>query len=171
MFDTGVFGAAEELRTHSNEWLRAAREEAVREERRWHLRKVLITGVLDERGLVDDAFAQSDGVSVRDVRDEVETARALERGPAIADVAAQGGLSDQQLAAVTRVADPGGDREWAVRAPGCSPEDLRREARNRVKPTEADLVGNPNLPHGLRLERRDEEGRRTGDARAGPNAA
>jgi hypothetical protein len=128
----------DEFRCCSTESLCAVREEAVREQRRWRLRELAATLVLDERGRVDDSLAATDGVSVRDVRESCETARALEQLPAIADAAARGELSDDQLVAVTRLADPETDREWAQRASGCSPDDLRREYRCQQKPTPAD---------------------------------
>src|SRR4029453_12960927 len=63
------------LRCHTTDWLTGAREEAVREQRRWRVRELAIIRVLDERGAVDDSLAAADGVSVRDVRENRETAR------------------------------------------------------------------------------------------------
>ena len=51
----------DELRCHTTEWLHDARDEAVREQRRWHVRELAITRVLDERGQVDDSLAAKDG--------------------------------------------------------------------------------------------------------------
>jgi hypothetical protein len=134
MFDVLV----DELRCRPTEWLAERRACLVREQRRLHVEELAVTRVLDERGAIDDSWAQTDGVMVRDVRETVETARALEALPAIAAVAAEGRLSDGQLAAVVKVAEPGSDREWARRAPRASPADLRQAARLRAKPTAAD---------------------------------
>jgi hypothetical protein len=130
----------DELRCHTTAWLEERRALLVREQRRLHVEELAVTLVLDERGRVDDSLAATDGVSLRDVRDSCETARALEQLPEIADAAARGQLSDDQLAAVTRLADPDTDREWAQKAPGCSPDDLRREYRCQEKPTPADAA-------------------------------
>jgi hypothetical protein len=40
------------------------------------MRELAVTAVLDQRGAVDDSLAARDGVSVRSVRETVETARA-----------------------------------------------------------------------------------------------
>jgi hypothetical protein len=125
----------DELRCHTTEWLEAARVEAVREQRRWRVRELAITRVLDERGRVDDTRAAEDGVSVRDVREFRETARLLDELPEIAKAAHDGELSDDQLAAVTRLAEPDDDAEWAQRARNCSPEDLQRLVRCKRTPT------------------------------------
>ena len=110
----------------------------MREQRRWRLRELGSPRVLDERGAIDDSWAQRDGVMVRDVRETVETARALAVLPAIAAVAAEGRLSDGQLVAVVKVANVESDREWAHRASQASPGDLRQAARLNAKPTAAD---------------------------------
>jgi hypothetical protein len=72
------------------------------------------------------------------VRDKVETARALESLPAIADVAFEGGLSDEQLSSVVQLADEESDQEWARRAPNVDPIELARQARKVSKPTAED---------------------------------
>src|SRR5688572_21079327 len=113
MFDYS--GQVDELRCHSSEWLETARVEAVREQRRWRVRELAITCVLDERGRIDDTLAGTDGVSVRDVRETRETARLLDELPNIANAAHQGELSNEQLNAVTRLAEPQDDAEWAKR--------------------------------------------------------
>jgi hypothetical protein len=59
----------------------------------------------------------------------------LESLPAIADVAREGGLSDEQLSSVARLADAESDREWAARAPNTDPLELERMARRANKPT------------------------------------
>jgi hypothetical protein len=128
----------DELRTHTTEWLEAARAEAVRERRRWRVRELAIIRVLDERGEVDDSQAAEDGVSVRDVRETRETARLLDELPEIANAAHNGELSEEQLSAVTRLAEPDEDGEWAKRAKHTSPEDLHRLARRKRIPTAED---------------------------------
>lgn len=124
-----------DLRHHSLEWLHEARAEAVREERRWHLRRLAITRILDERHAIDDATATADGVSVREVRESVETARMLDELPQVAAAAAEGHLSATQLASVVHLADAATDAEWAARAPQCAPADLARMVRARRTPT------------------------------------
>jgi hypothetical protein len=125
----------DELRTHTLDWLHAARAEAVREQRRWRMRELAVVRVLDERGQVDDAWAASDGVTVSDVRAAVETARALDALPHVAAAAADGALSDAQLVAVVQLADPTTDADWATRGPRCAPTELRREVRALSTPT------------------------------------
>jgi hypothetical protein len=128
----------DELRCHTTEWLEAARDEAVRAQRRWRVRELAIVRVLDERGRVDDSMAGEDGISVRDVRQTRETARLLDELPNIANVAHEGELSEEQLHAVTRLAEPEDDADWAERAKHCSPEDLHRLAHRKRTPTAAD---------------------------------
>ena len=130
----------DELRCHSTGWLHGAREEALREQRRWHPRELAITRVLDERGQVDDAFAQADGTSVRSVRETIATARALENLPEIAAVAVAGGLSGEQLTQVVKVADPSDEHRWAAEAPSWSPADLAQQARLKRKPAVEDAA-------------------------------
>jgi len=137
-FDFGAL--CDELRCHSTEWIAAAREEAVREQRRWRMRELAATRVLDERGRIDDTLAGVDGVSIRDVRATVATARALEDLPSIAQVAAEGRLSDAQLAQVVKVADASDEHEWAERAPRWSPADLAQKARELRTPTIEDAA-------------------------------
>jgi hypothetical protein len=72
------------------------------------------------------------------MRDKVETARQLESLPAIGAVAMDGGLSDEQLSSVVKVADGESDRDWARRAPNVDPLELQRMARTVSKPTAAD---------------------------------
>ncbi len=62
----------------------------------------------------------------------------MESLPKIAAVAHAGGLSDEQLHAVTQLADEATDRDWAVRAPNVAPGDLARMARSQRKPTVED---------------------------------
>ena len=124
-----------EFRMHTTEWLEAARLETVRERRRWRVRELAIIRVLDERGRVDDSMAGDDGVSVRDVREDRETARLLDELPEIANAAHAGELSDAQLAAATRLAEPEDDAEWAERARNTSPDHLQRLVRRKRTPT------------------------------------
>jgi len=128
----------DELRCHTTEWLEAAREEAVVERRRWRVRELAIIRVLDERGRVDDSLAGEDGISVRDVRGTRETARLLDDLPNIANAAHEGELSEEQLNAVTRLAEPEDDADWAKRARNTSPEDLHRLVRRKRTPTAED---------------------------------
>jgi hypothetical protein len=127
MFDVGERLA--ELRCRPTEWLVARREELVREQRRLRVEELAVTRVLDERGQLDDSLAGRDGVSCRSARETVETARALEALPAVAAAAHAGALSDEQLGAVTQLADAESDAEWARRAPNVAPGDLARLAR------------------------------------------
>jgi hypothetical protein len=130
MFDALV----DELRTHSTEWLEARRREVIDAQRRLHSEELAIVRVLDERGRIDPSMGSA-GESSRVVRDKVETARALESLPAIGEVAMGGGLSDEQLSSVVRLADRESDREWARRAPNTDPVELERLARKAQKPT------------------------------------
>ena len=150
MFDCdgapGSSGFAEqldELRCHTTEWLHVAREEALREQRGWHLRELAITRVLDERGQVDDSLAGRDGTSVRDVRRKQRTARNLESQPNIADAAARGRLSREQLDHLSDLADPddpASDEHWAKEGPSWSPRDLAAKVRAQQKPTAEDAA-------------------------------
>src|SRR5436853_2366529 len=130
MFDVLV----DELRTHSTEWLRGEREQLITQQRNLRTREMAVLRVLDERGQVDCSMGSA-GESARVVRDKVETARALESLPAIAAVALDGGLSDEQLTSVVLLADEESDAEWAARAPNVTPADLSRLAREKSKPT------------------------------------
>jgi len=130
MFDVLV----DELRTHSTEWLRREREELMAQQRTLRTREMAMLAVLDERGQVDRSIG-SRGESARTVREKVATAHALEGLPAIASVALEGGLSDEQLRSVVKVADEASDAEWARRAPGIDPLDLDRAARTATVPS------------------------------------
>ena len=136
MFD--VAGRLDELRCWSTERLVAYRDELLREERRVHVEGLTVLRVLDERGRVDDTLAGHDGVSTRTVRDELETARALESLPAVAAAAHAGELSSEQLRPVVVLADESSDAEWAQRAAHTAPADLARLARTQTKPTVED---------------------------------
>jgi hypothetical protein len=93
--------------------------------------------VLDERGQVDCSIG-AHGESARTMHEKLETARALESLPAIAQVAMEGGFSDEQLHSVVQLADGESDREWATRGPRTDPLELARQARRLSKPTAED---------------------------------
>jgi hypothetical protein len=133
MFDALV----DELRTHSTEWLRREREALLVQQRNLRTREMAVLAVLDERGQVDCSLG-ADGESAQTVRTKVETARALEFLPAIAQVALDGAFSDEQLSSVVKVADEESDREWARRGPATDPVELERMARQAKKPTAED---------------------------------
>jgi hypothetical protein len=133
MFDVLV----DELRTHSTEWLRGEREQLIVQQRNLRTRELAVLRVLDERGQVDCSIG-SNGESAQVLRDKVETARELEALPAIADVAMDGGFSDEQLSSVVKVADVESDREWATRAPNIDPLELQRLARMVSTPSAED---------------------------------
>jgi hypothetical protein len=130
MFDVLV----DELRTHSTEWLRRERERVVVQQRQLRTREMAVLRVLDERGRLDTSIG-SQGESARVVREKAETARRLEGLPAVAAVAHDGRLSDEQLSSVARLADEESDAEWAARAPNIDPLELARRARNAAKPS------------------------------------
>jgi hypothetical protein len=133
VFDLGDH--LDDLRCRPTEWLRERRDELVREQRRLRVEELAVTRVLDERGALDEALAARDGVSERTARETVETARALESLPWVADAAHRGELSNEQLGHVARIADETSDAEWAHRAPQVAPVDLARIARTLEKPT------------------------------------
>src|SRR5262249_56888206 len=104
---------------------------------RWEVGDVAVVAVLDARGQVDCSIG-TQGESARTVRDKVETARALESLPVIAEVAFEGGFSDEQLSSVAKLADSESDREWARRAPDIDPIELQRLAHRQTTPTAED---------------------------------
>jgi hypothetical protein len=130
-----VLDRSDALRCRETGWLRARRAELVCVQRRARAEELAIVGILDERGALEGGEAAQAGVTARVERETVETARRLESLPSIARAAAEGRLSDEQLAAVTQLADESTDAEWAERAPNCSPVELRRMVRTRAKPT------------------------------------
>jgi hypothetical protein len=134
MFDYG--DRLDELRCRSTEWLLARRVELVAEQRRLRVEELAVVAVLDERGAVDDAMAAGDGVSVRSWRDTVETARALEDLPRLAEAAHAGSVSPEQLVPAARLADEASDAEWAVRARHTAASDLHKLVRVQQTPTE-----------------------------------
>jgi len=134
MFDYS--GRLDELRCHTSEWLEARRVELVAEQRRLRVEELAVVAVLDERGAVSDATAAGDGVSVRVWRDTVETARALEALPSLADAAHAGVVSPEQLVPAARLADEDSDAEWAARAAHTAASDLQKMVRTQRTPTE-----------------------------------
>ena len=121
----------DELRTWPTDRLRASRDEATREQRRWQMRRIAIDRVLDERGATDarDAVewvAARDGVRTQTARTEVEVARALDTLPVIAAAAEAGELSMEQLGSLVQLATPETDAAWAARGKGAAPSDLSR---------------------------------------------
>ena len=117
----------DELRCHPNEWLREERSRVIGEQRRLKVRELAITKVLDERDARDRM--PEVGVPASTAKATVEVARALESTPALADAAARGVLSWEQLEPLTRIATPETDREWAARGSSCTPFDLQKIAR------------------------------------------
>src|SRR5262245_5879245 len=122
------------MRTHSTGWLENRRVEVIDAQRELRSEELAITRVLDERGRIDVTMGSA-GESARVVRDNVETARALESLPMIAAAAHAGRLSDEQLHAVVHVADEDSDKEWAQKAPNIDASELNRMARNAKKPS------------------------------------
>src|SRR5262249_13193869 len=108
-----------ELRCHTTDWLWSRRVELVREQRRRHVEELAVTTVLDERGGIDDTIAGADGVSVRSMRETVETARALQSLPRVAAAAHEGTISPEQLNPLAQLADAESDAEWAQRGRSC----------------------------------------------------
>jgi hypothetical protein len=132
-----VADGLETMRSHSTEWQEARRSEVVAEIRRLQSEEHSILLVLDERGRIDTSVGM-DGESARTVRAKTETARALEKLPAIAAAARAGRLSSEQLHEVVKFADEDSDAEWAERAQNMTPSDLARKARTESKPTVED---------------------------------
>ncbi len=123
--------ALDELRTWPTDRLRASRDEATREERRWQMRRLTIDRVLDERGATDardtvEWVAARDGVRTQTARVEVEVARALDSLPVIAAAAEAGELSMEQLGSLVQLATPATDAAWAARGRQAAPSDLAR---------------------------------------------
>ena len=128
----------DELRCHETPWLRDRDAALEREQRRLRVEQLAVRRVLDERealGPMPDA-----SVSTRTSRAMTEVARALESRPALAEAAAEGRVSFEQLEPLTRIATTETDGEWAARGPNCTPMDLQRLARKaqRVPVLEAE---------------------------------
>ncbi len=90
MSRTGDFefrSLVDEFRCQPRASVATERELAVREQRRWRVRELAATRVMDEWGALDETTAARDDVSVRAVRETAECARALESLPEIAAVA------------------------------------------------------------------------------------
>jgi hypothetical protein len=128
----------EELRHHPIPQVREVLRRARREQQRWHLEELAATRVLDERaalGRVPDPT-----ISARTAKTNLETARALEHLPEIAEAAAAGDLTRDQLQPLTQLATPETDAEWARRGPHAAAGDLDRLVRRtrHVSPGEAE---------------------------------
>ena len=126
----------DDFRTWPTERLRAARDDAAREARRWTMRRIAMDRVLDERRATDgrDAVewvAARDGVRTQQARAEVEVARALEGLPVIAAAAEAGDLSMAQLESIVQLATPVTDAAWAARGKQAAPSDLARMVRRQ----------------------------------------
>jgi hypothetical protein len=132
---TDVRERADRFRRRETCWLVARRAELVAVQRQARAEELTIVAILDEREALDLAAEASAGVSGRAARDTLETARALGSLPEIANAAAEGRLSEEQLAAVAQLADESTDAEWAARAPSCSPTELQRLVRRQRTPT------------------------------------
>jgi len=130
------------LRCCSSEALHLERLTALAEQRWWRLRELAITAVLDERGQIDDSTAGRDGTSTKTARRKRKTAARLRSQPKIAEAAAKGALSEEQLDKVSDLAgdDSEADRLWAEQGPGWSPEDLADELRRQRKPSVEDAA-------------------------------
>jgi hypothetical protein len=135
LVSTDVRDRAHGLRCRDTGWLMARRAELVQVQRQARAEELTIVGILDERGVLDPCAEAASGMSARAARDTLDTARALGALPAIAEAAADGRLSEEQLAAVAQLADESTDEEWAERAPDCSPSELQRLVRRRRTPT------------------------------------
>jgi hypothetical protein len=124
------------FRCHETSWIRARREAVRVEQRRLKAEELALTRVLDEREQLDAMPDAS--VPYSTAKATVETARALESTPALANAAANGELSWEQLEPLSRLATPETDQEWATRGPNCTPMDLQRKARRARKLTAED---------------------------------
>jgi hypothetical protein len=135
-------GLLDDLRCRTSEWLEERRGWLVREQRRLRVEELAVLAVLDERGRIDDSLAATDGATTRAVRRKQATARKLKWQPNVADAAAQGKLSDEQLDRIVDLAegDPNAEARWAVEGPGWSPEALAAELRRKTRPTAEDAM-------------------------------
>ena len=101
------------FRCHETSWLRSRDDELEREQRRLKVEQLAVRRVLDERDAMSPMPDAS--VSSRTTKSMTEVARSLESLPALAERAASGELSWEQLEPLTRIATPETDREWARR--------------------------------------------------------
>lgn len=111
-----------------------ARWEAI--ENRARARRQLTLGVLDERHVgatgaqdTEEWVATESKLTSRHAHAEVRSARKLLEQPAVANAAAAGELSWDQLDPLTRFVTPDGDERWARRAPEYTPDQLAAVAR------------------------------------------
>jgi hypothetical protein len=124
------------FRCHETSWLRSRDDELEREQRRLKVEQLAVRRVLDERDALSPMPDAS--VSARTTKSMTEVARSLESLPALAECAASGELSWEQLEPLTRIATPETDKEWARRGRNCTPLDLQKRARQARKVTAAD---------------------------------
>ncbi len=130
----------DELRCRETGWLQVRDRESEALERHAHVEHPMVVRILDERNAIGEDTAARSGVSVRTVRETVQCARALESLPEIAAVAPAGRLSHEQLQAVTQLAEPSTDAQWASRAPNVAATDLARLARSQRTPRVEDAL-------------------------------
>jgi len=110
--------------------------------------KLLVLTVLDEREVGrDDGALDTIGwvswtarVTKSRARALVSTARALPDRPAISNVALEGQLSGEQLAAVVQVATAETDAQWAADSPGWTATALAATARRQRSVTTDEAV-------------------------------
>jgi len=85
----------DELRCHDTSWVRQERARVVTEQRRLKVRELALTKVLDERDALDPMPDAS--IPAHTAKSMTEVARSLESLPALAQSAATGELSWEQL--------------------------------------------------------------------------
>jgi hypothetical protein len=135
-------GLLDDLRCHTSEWLEERRGWLVTEQRRLRIEELAVLAVLDERVRVDDSQAAKDGTTTRAARRKRQTARKLKWQPNVANAAALGKLSDEQLDRIADLADedPEAEERWAEEGPGWSPDELAAELRRKKTPTVEDAA-------------------------------
>jgi len=143
------------FRCQETAWVRSRREQVRREQRRLRVEELALTRVLDERDALGPVLDAA--VPASTAKATVEVARALESRPALAQAAAEGALSWEQLEPLTRIATPETDAEWAQRGRNCTPFDLQKQARRARVLTEADARAR-NEARELRVWREPELG-------------
>ena len=122
----------DELRCQDTEQVRAGREEAIREQRKWRTRELAHTLVLDERDALAKDQAARDGETESKSQRKRRTAKKLEHRPNLGNAAMNGELSEDQLDPATDLVDDDeDDEEITETAKHTSPHDLQRMARDR----------------------------------------
>ena len=122
----------DELRCQDTEQVRAGREEAIREQRKWRTRELAHTLVLDERDALAKDQAARDGEAESKSQRKRRTAKKLEHRPNLGNAAMNGELSEDQLDPATDLVDDDeDDEEITETAKHTSPHDLQRMARDR----------------------------------------